>query len=73
VSEYHGLVRAAEAVVAHPLGKVGPVVEAVSRMEVRAADPAVPHGETNLSVSGRRLGPLDDGKLGLSADDGPHL
>ena len=43
VAEDDRLVRAAEAVVARPLGQVGPVVEAVARVQVRAADPAAQH------------------------------
>ena len=72
VAEDDRLVRAAEAVVARARGEVGPVVEAVARVQVRAADAAAQHLEAHLPAPGRGLGPVDDLELGVLADDRAH-
>lgn len=72
MAEDDRFIRPAEAVVAGPLGKVGPGVEPVPCVQVRAADAAAQHLETHLPAPGRRLGPLDDLELSVLAADGLH-
>ena len=53
VPEDDRLARAAEMVVAHLRGHVGPIVEAMAGVEVRPAEAAAQHLETHLPHPGR--------------------
>ena len=66
------LVRAAEAVVAGLRGHVGPVVDPVAGVQVRAADAAARHLDADLAAAGVGLRALLDLELGVLADDGLH-
>ena len=72
VTEDDRLVRAGEAVIAHPRGDLGQLVDAVPRMQVRPADTAAVHLDQHLAPSGDRLRPVDHRELGVRACDGPH-
>ena len=72
VPEDERLVGAPEAVVAHALRQVRPVVDAVTRVQVRAADAAAQHLEADLARPRVARGPVLDSELTVLADDRFH-
>jgi hypothetical protein len=70
VAEHDRLIGASETVVADADGKLGPLIAAVTGMQVRAADPAAQHLDSHLPGSGHGLGALGHLELGALADDG---
>ena len=72
VAEDDPLVRAAEPVVAAAHRHLGPVVGAVTRVEIRPADPAAQCLQPGLALARDRVVELGDLELGVRAHDGLH-
>ncbi len=61
-----------EAVIADLLGRLGPLVDPVARVQVRSADPAANHLYPHLAGPGIGFGTLDQVELTVLAGDRSH-
>jgi hypothetical protein len=65
VAEDDRLAGPAEAMIARSRGHVGPLIDAVARVQVGPADPAVPHLDAHLPAAGHGLRPLHHFEFGV--------